>query len=61
MHAQGGNLASGDKAALVDFLANGLTDCRTAMDAAPFDHPSIDLPNGDSLSASGAAGNGPCP
>ena len=55
------NLASGDKATLVDFLANGLTDCRTAMDAAPFDHPSIDLPNGDSLSASGAAGNGPCP
>src|SRR5205823_2020376 len=28
--------------ALIDFLANGLTDCRVAQARAPFDHPSIE-------------------
>ncbi len=32
--------------ALVDFLANGLTDKRVAFEKAPFDHPSIRIPNG---------------
>jgi cytochrome c peroxidase len=54
-------LSSGDKAALVEFLQNGLTDCRVAAEAAPFDHPSLDLPNGPSLPETGAAGTGPCP
>ncbi len=54
-------LSSGDKAALLDFLQNGLTDCRTASEAAPFDHPSLPLPNGTGLAAIGAAGTGPCP
>lgn len=50
-----------DKAALVDFLTNGLTDCRTEKDAAPFDHPSLGVPNGPALPATGAGGTGPCP
>ena len=40
-------LGSSDKANLVDFLTNGLTDCRTANEQAPFDHPSLNLPNND--------------
>jgi len=39
-------LSAADKAALVEFLANGLTDCRTAKDEAPFDHPSLTVPDG---------------
>ena len=39
-------LKDSDKAALVEFLRNGLTDCRTANDEAPFDHPSLTVPNG---------------
>src|SRR5262249_60206389 len=39
-------LKDSDKAALVEFLRNGLTDCRTANDEAPFDHPSLTIPNG---------------
>jgi cytochrome c peroxidase len=54
-------LGASDKAALVDFLQNGLTDCRTASEAGPFDHPSLDVPDGPSLTATGAAGTGPCP
>jgi len=47
-------LSAADKAALVEFLANGLTDCRTAKDEAPFDHPSLTVPNGGpDLSATG--------
>src|SRR5215510_3958570 len=46
-------LSASDKAALVDFLRNGLTDCRTANDEAPFDHPSLTVPNGPDLLATG--------
>jgi cytochrome c peroxidase len=52
---------AGERAALVDFLRNGLTDCRVENERAPFDHPSLDLPNGPSLPATGAAGKGYCP
>jgi cytochrome c peroxidase len=46
-------LSSSDKAALVDFLMNALTDCRTEREEAPFDHPSLVVPNGASLPATG--------
>ncbi len=52
---------AGEQAALVDFLANALTDCRVEKERAPFDHPSLDVPNGPSLPAVGAAGVGSCP
>jgi cytochrome c peroxidase len=55
------SLDSGDQAALVDFLTNGLTDCRVDKERAPFDHPSLVIPNGPSLPAVGAAGTGTCP
>lgn len=32
--------------ALVDFLANGLTDKRVAFEQRPFDHPQLFIPNG---------------
>jgi cytochrome c peroxidase len=32
--------------ALVDFLADGLTDSRVAFEQGPFDHPSLMVPNG---------------
>jgi len=51
----------GEAEALIDFLSEGLTDCRTEKERAPFDHPSLDVPNGPSLSAVGAAGKGTCP
>jgi len=51
----------GDKVAIVDFLTNALTDCRVEKRRAPFDHPSLPLPNGVPLAAVGAAGTGPCP
>jgi hypothetical protein len=54
------NLSASDKAALVDFMQNALTDCRVANQQGPFDHPSIVLPNGASLSATGKGGTGPC-
>jgi len=44
---------SEEKAALVDFLTNGLTDCRTEREEAPFDHPSLTVPNGPDLPATG--------
>jgi cytochrome c peroxidase len=51
-----------DKAALVDFLRNGLTDCRVEQEQAPFDHPALPLPNGEARAAVGAEGKGPpCP
>jgi cytochrome c peroxidase len=50
-----------DKAALVDFLTNALTDCRVEKERAPFDHPSLVIPNGESLTATGASGTGSCP
>lgn len=55
------SLDSGDQAALVDFLTNGLTDCRVENERAPFDHPSLSPPNGAALPAVGAAGHGACP
>jgi hypothetical protein len=54
------SFSAGDKAALVDFLTNGLTDCRVEMERAPFDHPSLALPNGANLAATGALGRGAC-
>jgi cytochrome c peroxidase len=54
------SLDAGDQAALVDFLRNGLTDCRVEKERAPFDHPELPLPNGIGLAATGAAGTGPC-
>ena len=57
----GFSLQADQKAALVDFLTNGLTDCRVEQEAAPFDHPSLAVPNGPSLLAVGKAGKGPCP
>jgi len=45
---------------LVDFLENGLTDCRVEKEHAPFDHPSLEVPNGPSLPAVGSAGRGSC-
>jgi cytochrome c peroxidase len=46
---------------IVDFLTNAITDCRVERDRAPFDHPSLVLPNGTPLPATGAEGSGPCP
>jgi cytochrome c peroxidase len=55
-------VSGGAKASVVDFLTNGLTDCRVQHDVAPFDHPALDLPNGPSLPARGKAGDGTtCP
>jgi cytochrome c peroxidase len=55
------SLDAGDKTALVDFLRNGLTDCRVEKERAPFDHPALPLPNGTALAAIGASGTGSCP
>lgn len=47
---------------VADFLDNGLTDCRLEHDLAPFDHPSLVIPDGPSLPAVGSAGDGTiCP
>ncbi|HEY8145380.1 MAG TPA: cytochrome c peroxidase [Kofleriaceae bacterium] len=50
-----------EEAALLDFLGAALTDCRVATEKAPFDHPSIEIPNGPELPAVGADGTGTCP
>jgi len=55
------SLDAGDQAALVDFLTNGLTDCRVERQRAPFDHPSLAPTNGAALPAVGAGGVGSCP
>ena len=55
------SLDAGDQADLVEFLTNGLTDCRVEKERAPFDHPSLSPPNGATLPAVGAAGLGACP
>ena len=47
------NFKADDQAALVDFLENALTDCRVAREEAPFDHPSLVVPNGPSVPATG--------
>jgi hypothetical protein len=54
------SLSAGDKSDLVAFLTDGLLDCRVEQHAAPFDHPSLEVPNGPSLPAAGAQGFGPC-
>ena len=54
------HLTAIEKAALVDFMANALTDCRVAKQKAPFDHPELPVPNGTALGAVGAAGIGSC-
>jgi hypothetical protein len=52
----------GDRDDAADFMVNGLTDCRVRNELAPFDHPSLVIPNGASLPAVGVAGNGTiCP
>jgi len=56
------SFSSDDQAALVDFLTNGLTDCRVEVQRAPFDHPALPLPSRSSdLPATGASGLGSCP
>jgi len=42
-----------DKTDLVDFLRNGLTDQRTVVQAAPFDHPQLFTNNGHPFDAGG--------
>ncbi|HYO67730.1 MAG TPA: hypothetical protein VEU33_16770 [Archangium sp.] len=54
-------LSEAEKLQLVDFLENGLTDCRTEKEQAPFDHPSLPLPNGPEQPAVGRQGTGSCP
>lgn len=53
-------LSSIEKRALVDFMANALTDCRVANQRAPFDHPELPVPNGTNLPSVGAEGLGAC-
>jgi len=55
------SLSTDDQAQLVDFLTNGLTDCRVELQRAPFDHPSLPLPGGKPQPATGASGLGNCP
>jgi cytochrome c peroxidase len=51
-------LTEAEKDALVDFMV-AMTDERVRHESAPFDHPSLVLPNGASLPSVGAAGRGP--
>jgi cytochrome c peroxidase len=55
------SFSSDDQVALVDFLTNGLTDCRVEHQRAPFDHPALPIANRAALPATGAAGTGSCP
>lgn len=55
------NLSTAEHNALLEFLQNGLTDCRVATLQAPFDHPSLPVPHGPLLPAVGRLGTGPCP
>jgi cytochrome c peroxidase len=54
-------LSPRERAALVDFLANALTDCRVEKERAPFDHPELPIPNRATLVATGRRGHGACP
>jgi cytochrome c peroxidase len=54
------HLTNLEKRALVDFMRNGLTDCRVLKQRAPFDHPELPVPNGTNLAAVGAEGIGSC-
>ncbi len=49
-----------ERKALVDFLANGLTDCRVEKERAPFDHPELPVPNRETVPAVGKNGLGKC-
>ena len=51
-------LSESDKVALVDFMLT-LTDERVRRKSAPFDHPSLVIPNGPDLAAVGASGGDP--
>jgi cytochrome c peroxidase len=55
------HLTAIEKSALVDFMANALTDCRVEKQRAPFDHPALPVPNGVDKPAVGAEGVGRCP
>ena len=48
-------MTQGEKNALVAFMV-ALTDDRVRFEKAPFDHPSLDVPNGPNLPAVGAGG-----
>ncbi len=55
------NLESPDlQAPLIEFLRDGLLDCRVEKYRAPFDHPSLTIPNGVNLQATGMTGTGSC-
>lgn len=55
-------LSGGLRDEAVDFLQNGLLDCRVEHELAPFDHPSLTIPNGPTLNAVGKSGDGTvCP
>ncbi|MCX6107889.1 MAG: hypothetical protein NTY08_18835 [Proteobacteria bacterium] len=54
------NLAVADFGPLVDLLNDGLLDCRVEKQRAPFDHPSLPLPNGTNLPELGMTGLGSC-
>jgi cytochrome c peroxidase len=55
------SFSAAEQAQLVDFLANGLTDCRVEQQRAPFDHPALPIPNREPLAETGAGGTGSCP
>jgi hypothetical protein len=46
-------LSDQEKTDLVDFLRNGLLDQRTLTQSAPFDHPSLTVPNGQVVGPNG--------
>ena len=56
------NFSPDESTALVDFLANGLTDCRVKAHRAPFDHPQLKLTTGNTVGPFGRSGDGTaCP
>ena len=53
---------NGPATEIVDFLENGLTDCRVEHELAPFDHPELPVQNGPVIPARGSGGDGTaCP
>jgi cytochrome c peroxidase len=55
-------LKPSEKAALVAFMRDALTDCRVEHEKAPFDHPELAIPNFGTIGAVGAGGTGgSCP
>ena len=52
IEALGLGLTLQEKTDLVDFLRNGLTDPRSVLQSAPFDHPQLFTPNGHPQSSS---------